>query len=242
MPATMSADQRVAGATLAGDLKGIFGSRLEALVAYGLVGPDQLLHTLALVDDVTFADLGACAPAVHRWRRAGLAVPLILSRREFDRSLDVFPVEYGEIVANHVTIVGHDPFAGATIAEADLRRSCELQAKSHLIHLREGFLEAGGDPRETVYLIASSTHAFRALLGNIARLDRGLSAPAPAERGDAALAAFAEQTMGVPGAVIREILGFKAASGTIAEPSGILARYITATERIWEYVDGWHHR
>ena len=48
--------------------------------------------------------------------------------------------------------------------------------------------------------------------------------------------------MGVAGAVIREILAFKAASGTIADPSGLLARYVTATERIWEYVDGWHRR
>jgi hypothetical protein len=242
MPATMSADQRAAGATLAADLKKTFGSRLEALVAYGLVGPDQLLHTLALVDEVTFSDLSKCAPAVHRWRRAGLAVPLLLSRTEFDRSLDVFPVEYGEIVANHVTIVGHDPFAGATIAETDLRRSCELQAKSHLIHLREGFLEAGGDPGETVYLVASSTQAFRALLGNIARLDRGPAAPGAAERGDASLAEFSERTIGVPAAVIREILSFKAASGAIADPSGLLSRYVTATERIWEYVDGWHRR
>ena len=242
MPPTMSADQRTAGNTLAADLRGIFGSRLEALVAYGLVGPDQLLHTLALVDEVTFPDLSACAPAVHRWRRAGLAVPLILSRTEFDRSLDVFPVEYGEIVANHVTIVGHDPFAGATIAEADLRRSCELQAKSHLIHLREGFLEAGADPRETVYLIASSTHAFRALLGNIARLDRGPAQPGAAERGDASLAEFAEATIGVPGAVIREVLSFKPSAGAIADPTGLLSRYVMATERIWEYVDGWHRR
>jgi len=242
MPPTMSADQRTAGNTLAADLKRIFGSRLEALVAYGLVGPDQLLHTLALVDEVTFPDLNACAPAVHRWRVIGLAVPLILSRTEFHRSLDVFPVEYGEIVANHVTIVGHDPFAGATIAEADLRRSCEVQAKSHLIHLREGYLEAGGDPRETVYLVASSTHAFRALLGNIARLDRGVAGPGAAERGDAPLAEFAERTIGVPGSLIREILSFKAAAGSIADPSGLFSRYINATERIWEYVDGWRRR
>jgi hypothetical protein len=239
MPPTLSADQQSAAATLAADLQRTFGRRLHALVAYGLAGPDQLLHTLALVDEVTFADLTACAPSVHRWRRAGLAVPLLLARDEFDRSLDVFPVEYGEIVANHVTIVGQDPFAGARIAEADLRRSCELQAKSHLIHLREGFLEAGGDPHETVYLMASSTHAFRALLGNIARLDRG---PVPAgapETGDAALAAFAERSIGVPGSVVRDVLSFKPAAGAIAEPTELLGRYLAATERIWEYVDGW---
>ena len=239
---TMSADQRSAAATLATDLRQTFGRRLHALVAYGLAGHDQLLHTLALVDDVTFADLTACAPSVRRWRRAGLAVPLLLSRVEFDRSLDVFPVEYGEIVANHVTIVGADPFAGARIAEADLRRACELQAKSHLIHLREGFLEAGGEPQETVYLIASSLHAFRALLGNIARLDRGATAQDAPAAEEAALAAFAEHTIGVPGATVRDILGFKPAAGAIAEPTELLGRYVSATERIWEYVDGWKRR
>ncbi len=234
---TMSADQRSAAATLATDLRQTFGGRLHALVAYGLAGHDQLLHTLALVDDVTFADLTACAPSVRRWRRAGLAVPLLLSRVEFDRSLDVFPVEYGEIVANHVTIVGDDPFAGARIAEADLRRACELQAKSHLIHLREGFLEAGGEPQETVYLIASSAHAFRALLGNIARLDRGAATPDAAS-----LDGFAEHAIGVSAATVREILSFKPAAGAIADPTELLGRYLTATERIWEYVDGWKRR
>ena len=238
----MSAAQQSAAGALAADLQRVFGQRIHALVAYGLAGPDQLLHTLALVDEVRFADLSACAPSVHRWRRAGLAVPLLLARNEFERSLDVFPVEYGEIVANHITIIGHDPFAGARIAEADLRRSCELQAKSHLIHLREGFLEAGGDPNETVYLIASSSHGFRALLGNIVRLDRGPVRPGAPESGDRALAAFAEHTIGVPESVVLEVLGFKPTAGTIADPSGLLSRYVAATERIWEYVDGWNRR
>lgn len=238
----MSAAQQSATTGLARDLQQVFGQRLEVLVAYGLAGPDQLVHTLALVDDVTFKDLMACAPSVHRWRRAGLAVPLLLARDEFERTLDVFPVEYGEIVANHVTIVGRDPFGGAQIAESDLRRSCELQAKSHLIHLREGFLEAGGDPNETVYLIASSTHGFRALLGNIVRLDRGpVKAGAP-ETGDQALATFAEETIGVSSALVLEVLGFKATAGAIADPTEILSRYVAATERIWEYVDGWRRQ
>jgi hypothetical protein len=242
MPVTMSRDQRAATAALAADLRQTFGPRLQALVAYGLAGPDQLLHTLALVDEVAFGDLTACAPSVHRWRRAGLAVPLLLSRKEFDRSLDVFPVEYGEIVANHVTIVGQNPFAGARIAEADLRRSCEVQAKSHLIHLREGFLEAGGDPQETVHLMSSSTHAFRALLGNISRLDYGPARASATETGDAALAAFAAQTIGVSGSVVRDVLAFKPAAGAIADPTELLSRYIAATEQIWEYVDGWNRR
>jgi hypothetical protein len=240
--ATLSAEQRSAAATLAADLRQTFGRRLHALLAYGLAGPDPSLHTLALVDDVTFADLTACAPSIRRWRRAGLAVPLLLSRVEFERSLDVFPVEYGEIVANHVMISGEDPFVHVRIAEADLRRACELQAKSHLIHLREGFLEAGGEHEGTVRLIGSSTHAFRALLGNISRLDREPSAPDVALTGDPALVAFAERRLGITGGTVRDILTFNPAAGTIADPTELFGRYVTATERIWEYVDGWKGR
>ena len=240
MPPTMSADQQTAAASLAADLQRTFGRRLHALVAYGLAGHDQLLHTLALVDEVTFADLTACAPSVHRWRRNGLAVPLLLARDEFDRSLDVFPVEYGEIVANHITIVGHDPFGGARIAEADLRRSCELQAKSHLIHLREAFLESHGEARGVAGLIASSAAPFRAILANIARLPDPARAPEPINLSDDALARMAETRIGISATLVGEVLS-SATSGqsSIADPSALLARYIDAAQRVWEYVDQW---
>ncbi len=94
----------------------------------------------------TFQDLTACAPRTRDWRRAGAAVPLLLSREEFLRTLDVFPVEYGGIIANHQLIAGENMLAGLQVSEADLRRGCELQVKSHLIHLREGYVETGGGP------------------------------------------------------------------------------------------------
>jgi hypothetical protein len=238
-PLTLSAAQRTAADGLAADLQRTFGTRLRALVAYGLDAGDEPLHTLALVDRVTFDDLAACLPSTTRWRRAGLAVPLFLGRDEFDRSLDVFPVEYGHIVASHVTIIGNEPFAGTRIPEADLRRACELQAKSHLIHLREGFLEGHGQAGQVVELIASSQPAFRALLVNIARLDSGSGAVATAGPAEDALAAFAEQRIGVSRTTVQEVLAFRPSAGTIADPTALLGRYMAATERICSYVDGW---
>lgn len=241
-PLTLSAAQRTAAGLLAADLQRTFGNRLQALVAYGLDAGDQPLHTLALVDRVTFDDLTACLPSTARWSRAGLAVPLFLGRDEFDRSLDVFPVEYGHIVASHVTILGDEPFAATHIPEADLRRACELQAKSHLIHLREGFLESHGQSAGVVELLASSQRAFLALLVNIARLDSATDATTAASHGEDALAAFAERRMGVSGTTVREVLAFRPAAGSIADPTALLGRYMAATERIWNYVDGWTRR
>src|SRR5689334_18883519 len=111
---------------LAADLQRIFGARLQSVVTYGDGGGE--VHTPALVERLTFADLTACAPRMTDWRRAGASAPLILTRDEFLRTLDVFPLEYGGIIANHTVVAGEDLLAGMRVNETDLRRACELQA------------------------------------------------------------------------------------------------------------------
>jgi hypothetical protein len=206
---------------LASDLQRIFGARLQTLVAYGDMeaNPDGL-HTLALVHQLTFQDLAGCVPLVTAWRKAGFAVPLMLTKEEFLRTLDVFPVEYGEIIARHVVLYGDDPFIGIEVSDADLRRACELQAKSHLIHLREGFLENGSQPAAVARMIAASTASLRALVTNLEPLDAGIADRA-----------------GLTPELMREV-----ASGdvtTISDPSALLVRYMAAVERLWQQVDGW---
>jgi hypothetical protein len=240
----LSDRQRAALQTLVSDLGTIFGSRLHALVAYG-IGVDAAAHvrTLGLLERVTFDDLARAAPLAAAWQRRGLAVPLLLSRHEFERTLDVFPLEYGNIIANHVVILGDNPFAHTHVADADRRRGCEQQAKSHLIHLREGFLEAQGDSRNVARLIASSAPAFRTLLTNLARLDAGGRLDRDSEPytnpGSEALASAIERTMGIPAPLIVEVLATSSGLGAVADPTALLSRYIDASERIWRFVDGW---
>lgn len=233
----LSIDERAALDGLAGDLRRVFGERLLSVVAYGLQRPvpaPRVVHTLALVERLAFRDLAACAPLSGAWQRRGLAVPLLLEHEEFFRTLDVFPLEYGDIIASHVVVLGASPFGQTRVSPNDVRRACELAAKSHLIHLREGFLETGGQSNAVAQLIAASAPAFHALLDNIARL-------ADDEGED--VAEIAERQIGVPASVVREVLS--AGAGTrsaIAEPTALLAQYIAASERVWEYVDTWRAR
>ena len=229
----LSADERSVLNGLASDLGRVFGVRLRSVVAYGLDTPaaPRLLHALALVDRLAFEDLLKCLPYVADWQRRSLAVPLILELEEFLRTLDVFPLEYGDIIAHHVIISGTNPFATARVAPADMRRACELSAKSHLIHLREGFLETGGQPDAVAGLIARSAPAFVALLRNIALLT---------DEDPADLAGTAERQIRIPAELVREVASAGAGTrSTIAEPTALLARYIAASERVWEYVDMW---
>jgi hypothetical protein len=236
--------QRAALDSLVADLRAIFGARLHALVVYGAYGlhsfaPDGqggYIRTLGLVERVTFDDLTRLVPLVSRWQQSQLAVPLILSRHEFERSLDVFPLEYGSIIANHLVIFGDAPLAGVRVADADRRRGCEQQAKSHLVHLREGFLETGGEQRAVGRLIAASAPAFRTVLTHLVALEDARMQVGAVDTG--ALAAFVEREIGVPAPLVVEVLATSNGMSTIADPSALLARYIDASERIWRYVDG----
>jgi hypothetical protein len=231
---------------LATDLRGVFGDRLKSLILYGAHarpdpqapdgGPEwgrtvPAIYTLALVDGLGLADLERCAPLSVGWRRRNLATPLLMTPEEFSRALDAFPLEYGDIIAVHRVLIGEDPFAGLAVTREDLRRACEAQAKSHLLHLREGFIEAAGRPPAVARLIVRSAPALRALLEHITRL-QGLP--------DARELAASAESIGLNGPVVREVLSFDHPddlSGT--EALRLFPAYLENAERLMRFVDRW---
>jgi len=195
-------------------------------------------RTLAVVESMTRDDLRAAATRVDAWHDAGLATPLLLAAHEFSQSLDAFPLEFGAILADHVVVAGDDPFASLAVDPADLRRAVEVQARSHLLHLREGFLETRGRADALSVLILQSAPAFAALIASIARLEGKAD-------GDLASAArHVERRLAPAGAAehgaISEVVNLSAAHD-LASPAAeqLFTPYLEAVERIVSYVDGW---
>ena len=240
MPHFSSAQQRGIE-QLARDLEGVFGPRLESLVAYHGNQGDGSIHSCVLVRELGFRDLAACLPFTEQWHHRGVAVPLMLSPDELTRTVDVFPLEYAAIIADYAVVRGPDPFAGLSIPVEDVRRAVEALAKSHLIHLREGFLESRNETTRVARLIAASAAPLRALLVQIARLpDAGQSARAGAIPSDESLAAQAEQRMGIPAPLMRTVLAASTNDqSSITDPSHLLGAYIDSAQKIWHYVDRW---
>ena len=158
------------------DLRSIFGSRLKSIVAYGNGSAREPDRTLVIVDHPGIDDLRAIADRIASWHDAGLATPLLLGAHEFARSLDAFPYEFGAILSNYALVTGESPFEGLRVDPADLRRACEVQARSHLLHLREDYLETGGRSDALADLIARSAPAFVSLVANVKRLNQGFVA------------------------------------------------------------------
>jgi hypothetical protein len=241
-------------AALERDLRGIFGSRLRSLVVYGLrarpaadrrdesqaarQGHGQqgraVTHTLAVVDTLSIDDLRACAVRVEAWHDDGLATPLVLAAHEFGRSLDAFPFEFGAILADHRLVSGSDPFDGLEVDTADLRRACEVQARGHWLHLREGYLETRGRGDGLAVLIVESAPAFAALVTSVAQLD---TAAAP---GDVATAArHVERDLSLP-STASEIVALAGVSEiSSAEAERLFGPYLATVERLVTHIDTW---
>ena len=221
---------------LARDLREVFGARFRSLVVYRPVagGRHTLTPTLALVDDLTVVDLEVCAVRVSAWREAALAPPLLIPAREFQRSLDTFPFEFGAILADHAVIVGPSPFDGLHVDEADLRSASERQLRSHLLHLREGYLETGGRGSAIADLLAASAAPLAGIVESVARLRRS-----PAES-PAAAARDIEQLVGAPDGALQRVMALAdgRAAGT-DDARRMFPAYLDALERLTQYVDRW---
>ena len=222
---------------LVGDLQSVFGDRLRSVVAYGphIEGNAAApLACLALVSSHDFADFEACARHTARWHRNRVATPLVISEAEFRTSLDAFPLEYGEIIRAHHRVYGSDPFDGVAIAQSDLRRACEAQIKSHLVHLREGFLESGGEPSAVGEIVAGSAPAFTALLRHVA----WLSGASLRERSEATHAGA--RAAGIPEGLVAQILTLEQRSAMGAgDPARLFPEYLAAVEQLASAVDRW---
>lgn len=230
----MAAHAHPARDTLVKALRHIFRDRLRSVVAYALDTGDGLT-SMAVVRTLTTADLEACAAHAHGWRRDGIATPLLMPEEEFRRSFDAFPLEYAEMLRAHEVLWGENPFEGATIDRADLRRACETQIKSHLVHLREGFIEAGGTPRAVSDLVTASAPAFGSLLRNIARLNGSTEKDRTAATRDGARAAQ------LPDGVVTDILALeRPAAMKATDAARLFPAYLEAVEQLARYVDTWH--
>ncbi len=214
------------------DLQRIFGARLEAVVAYGRAAAEGT-HSLALVSSLTMDDLNALALFAPQWHLNGAATPLVLPRDEFGRSLDAFPVEYGEIIDTHVLLVGQDPFAGVEIDPEDVRRAIEVQAASLLLHLRENFVESAARSAALHALVRDSAPGFALLLRRMAHLD-GHPSDTNAE-----LSAWASARAGLDPRVVGDVLAIGSDASAAVDPTRLFPGFLDTMSALLRVIDRW---
>ncbi|MBL0169166.1 MAG: hypothetical protein IPP90_00345 [Gemmatimonadaceae bacterium] len=154
----------------------VHGPSLVGVVLYGSAAGDEQvagrsdLNVLVIVESLDMAALRALGQTARAWQEAGNPPPLLLTRREWVGSSDVFPMEYADILERHRVLAGTLPLDGLTVATADLRLQVEQEALGKLLRLRRAAMMAGTDVTRQRELLQASLSAMLVIFRSVLRL------------------------------------------------------------------------
>lgn len=97
------------------------------------------VNLLVVTEDVSPERLRALGSALRRWRDRSVEPPLLLSRDEWNRAADAFPIEITDMQLRHDLLRGPDPVSGMQVAQGDLRRALEAEFRGKLLRLRQAW-------------------------------------------------------------------------------------------------------
>jgi hypothetical protein len=93
-----------------------------------------------------------------------------LTEEELHLSAAVFPLEFLEIQEQHRVLDGRDPFIGFHVKTDRLREAVVQGLMSHLLRLRQRYVEGGGSVEATTILLPLSITSAVPLLRGVQRL------------------------------------------------------------------------
>jgi hypothetical protein len=147
----------------------MLGGRYSA-VLYGSAARGDFIpghsdvNLMLILEDATPEILRSLGRALTQWRRARLEPPLLMSREEWERATDVFPIEITDMRAAYQVLRGTDPLTEAAVLPSDLRRALEREFRGKLLRLRQGYAAASPDPAALGALAAQSSGTVMVLL------------------------------------------------------------------------------
>jgi hypothetical protein len=139
-------------------------------VLYGSAARGEFVPGRSDIDLMLIA--GELSPAVLRslntpfaaWRKTGYEPPLVLTRGEWERATDAFPIEIADMRAGYRVVRGADPLAGVTPDPGHLRLALEREFRGKLLRLRQGYMASSGDPAALGSLAGRSAGTLMVLL------------------------------------------------------------------------------
>lgn len=158
------------------EVAGVFGTQMEGLLLYGSAVRGEFfpgrsnLNILLLVSSYDSALLKQYSSLHRRWNKEQIMVPLFLTEEELRMSAAVFPLEFLEIQEQHRVLGGRDPFIGFHVKTDRLKEAVVQGLASHVLRLRQRYVEGGGGDEATTMLLPLSITSTLPLLRGIQRL------------------------------------------------------------------------
>ena len=134
------------------------------------------INLMLITGELSPQVLRSIGAAFARWRKASSEPPLIMSRAEWDRATDAFPIEITDMQSAYQVLRGADPLHGVRVDRADLRKALEREFRGKLMRLRQGYATYAPDPAALGALGLQSAATILVLLRGLLTLT-GTSVP-----------------------------------------------------------------
>jgi hypothetical protein len=192
------------------------------------------INSVIVLKDMDLGFIEYLAPLGKRYKKKGVAAPLIITPAYIDSSLDVFPVEFHDFRLIHKTIFGEDLFVALEIDAAHLRFQCEREIKTKLIGLRQGYISSLGDKKLLSERLSESIPDYMPLFRAILTL---LKKNAPVGRLD--VIKSLEETTGIETGIFEKLLLLRRKQLSLSKEELMRSfeEYYKATERIAGIID-----
>lgn len=99
-------------------------------------------------------------PAIQWWTKQGFPMPVFFTAKEFQDSLDVFPIEFRHMKQAYRVLHGQDLLAEAEVSNANLRLETESELRGKLLRLRSLAIPAGETAAGLTKLMTESVVSF----------------------------------------------------------------------------------
>jgi len=145
------------------------GPNVESVILFGSAVAGDFnpglsnLNVLCILGDSSFVALQRLAAAAKWWDKQKQPPPLCMTRRELERSTDVFTIELLDIKQHHRVLFGADVLSGLGIPMDLHRVQVEYELREKLILLRQHVLIADGNDSRLWELLLRSVPSFSTL-------------------------------------------------------------------------------
>jgi hypothetical protein len=189
------------------------------------------INLVLVVEDLSPPVLRSLGPAFTGWRGSKLEPPLLISRTEWNRATDVFPIEITDMRTSYQVLRGADPLSGMQVDRSDLRRALERELRGKLLRLRQAYAASAGDSAALGVVASESAATIMVLLRALLSL-LGRRVPTdPLE-----LAAEASAALGIEGEHLLQVVRHRSDQRWRCPPEDF-ERYLEAVERAARFVD-----
>lgn len=103
------------------------------------------VNLLLVLESLGTDTLDRLRPLLRWWKVEARSVPLLLTRAEWARAADAYPLEIAEMRSGYRVLRGTDPLASLEVRPGDLRQALEREFRGKLLRLRQMYALLGDD-------------------------------------------------------------------------------------------------